>query len=82
MAAGFRRYPFITVLPRSMTSPMVTPSRGTGASVTGSATMSPSSVGYATPCRAARTARSGNGSPSHSGCQAQSVAGPYDSVSP
>jgi hypothetical protein len=70
------------VLPRSITSPNVAPSLGTGASVVGSATINPSRVGYATPWRAAWAARSGSGSPSHSGCQAHIVAGPYDSVRP
>ena len=45
VAGGFFRYPFITVLPRSMISPMVAPSRGTGRMVAGSITATASSVG-------------------------------------
>ena len=64
------------VLPRSITSPIVAPSLGTGMPVSGSATCSPASVGIGTPCRAIARARSVSGSASHAFCHAHSVAGP------
>jgi hypothetical protein len=70
------------VLPRSITSPSVVPSRGTGAPVSGLPTWNCASVGIGTPCRAIFRARSVSDSADHSSCHAHSVAGPYDSVSP
>ena len=71
------------VLPRSITSPSVTPSRGTGSAVSGSATLRPASVGIGTPCRAMRRARDSRSQRRPVVLRhAQSVAGPYDSVSP
>src|SRR3989475_7237913 len=72
----------MTVLPRSMTSPMVRPSAGTGSSVLASATIWPASVGYGTPCRATMAACCAGPSASHASCQTQSVEGPCTSVSP
>ena len=43
-ADGFFRYPFMTTLPRIMTSPMVSPSAGTRAMVSGSMTVRSSSA--------------------------------------
>src|SRR5256712_7293524 len=72
----------MTVLPRSMTSPMVRPSAGTGSSVLASATIWPASVGYGTPCRATMAACCAGPSASHASGQTQGVEGPCTSVSP
>ena len=45
VVGGFFRYPAMTVLPRTMTSPMVSPSAGTGSMVSASAIMSSPRVG-------------------------------------
>ena len=65
----------MTVAPRSITSPSVFPSRGTGACVSGSATMSPVMVSIGTPCRVSRRARSDGLSASQSSWRTQSATG-------
>ena len=76
VVVGFLRYPFMIEWPRIMISPVVSPSAGTRANVSGSATMTSSTDRLGTPWRAMIRARSPASSASHSLCQAQVVAGP------
>ena len=66
----------MTMLPRIITSPIVSPSDGTGAIVSASITARPSSAWYRTPWRALISARSPAGRSSHSGFHEQMTDGP------
>ena len=72
----------MVMLPRNMISPIVSPSHGTGAIVSGSSTVSASCIGTRTPWRPLRSARWSIGIALHAACLAHTDAGPYVSVRP